>query len=168
MKDFKEYLKGNDLRSIGNNEKIMKLIHSQKDFDKLFSYLYNENRNIRMKAIDIIEKVTVEEKNYLKKYKNEFIEFTENNNDIEFKWHLAQLLSRLEYNNKEIKFVWKELKKWALDTKESKIVRVNSLQSLYELKNNTQKFESEFMDIIKHLKTENIPSINSRIKKIKL
>ena len=168
MKEIKEYLKGNDLRSIGNNEEILKLIHFQKDFDKLFSYLYDENRHIRMKAIDIIEKITKTERKYLKKHKNEIIEFNENNNNIEFKWHLAQLLSRLEYNNKEINIVWEKLKQWALDTKESKIVRVNSLQSLYEMKNSNKILKSEFMDIIKHLEKENIPSINSRIRKIKL
>ena len=168
MREIKEYLKGNDLRSIGNNEEIIELIHSQKDFDKLFSYLHEENRHIRMKTIDIIEKITTKERKYLKKFKNEIIEFTENNNDIEFKWHLAQLLSRLEYNNEEIIIVWEKLKRWALDTKESKIVRVNSLQSLNELKHESKIFESEFVEIIKHLKAENISSINSRIKKIKL
>jgi len=168
MKEIKEYLNGNDLRSIGNSEEILELIHSQKDFDKLFSYLCDENRHIRMKAIDIIEKITTKEGKYLKKYKNEIIEFTENNNNIEFKWHLAQLLPRLEYNNEEINIVWEKLKQWALDTKESKIVRVNSLQSLYELQNENKKFVSEFVEIIKHLRAENISSINSRIKKIKL
>ena len=92
MREIKEYLKGNDLRSIGNNEEIIELIHSQKDFDKLFSFLHEENRYIRMKAIDIIEKITTKKRKYLKKFKNEIIEFTENNNNIEFKWHLAQLL----------------------------------------------------------------------------
>ena len=168
IEDFEEYLTGNDLRSIGNNEEIIELIHSQIDFDKLFSFLHEENRYIRMKAIDIIEKITTKERKYLKKFKNEIIEFTENSNNIEFKWHLAQLLSRLEYNNEEIKIVWEKLKQWALDTKESKIVRVNSLQSLYELKHEAKKFESEFVEIIKQLRAENIPSINSRIKKIKL
>ena len=148
MEEFKEYLKGNDLRSIGNNKEIYKLIHSQNDFDKLFSYLYYENRAIKMKAIDIIEKITLKESQYLKKHKNEIIAFTENNNDIEFKWHLAQLLSRLDYSNEEIKIIWKKLKQWIMDIKESKIVRVNSLQSLYELKSISLEYESEFLDII--------------------
>ena len=169
MKKIDNYLQGNDLRSIGNNKEILKLITSQKEFDTLFAYLYNENRAVRMKAIDIIEKMTEKDSNYLRKHKNEIIAFSANNEDIEFKWHAAQLLSRFDdYNEAELKLVWEKLKYWAMDTQESKIVRVNSLQSLYSLKDINKKFESEFMEIIRKLQKENIPSINSRIKKFKL
>jgi len=168
MLEFKKFLKGNDLRSIGNNKEIIELIHSQKDFDKLFSYLYNEDRAGRMKVIDIIEKITATESKYLIKHRKEIISFAENSTNIEFKWHLAQLLSRLDYSKKELKIVWKKLKHWVMDTNESKIVRVNSLQSLYDLKNNNPNLELEFINIVRNLIKENVASINSRIKKLKI
>jgi hypothetical protein len=53
--------------------------------------------------------------------------------DKEFKWHLAQLVVLHELAHDELGEVWKILSHWAMDKKESKIVRVNSLQGLYEL-----------------------------------
>lgn len=41
---------------------------------------------------------------------------------------MALLVSRLKLAKSEIGKVWATLMKWALDKKESKIVRVNSIQ----------------------------------------
>ena len=168
MKEFIQYLDGNDLRSIGKNNKILKLINSQKDFDELFEYLYSKNRAIKMKTIDIIEKITVKDNTYLKKHKSKVLALIIDNENIEFKWHLAQLLPRLEYNEDEIEFIWGILKQWVMNIKESKIVRVNSLQSLFDLRKNNSKFEVEFKEIIQKLEKENVSSINARIKKLRL
>jgi len=54
---------------------------------------------------------------------------------------------------------------WVLDKKESKIVRVNSLQSLYILSQDNINLKAEFELMINELRKENIPSIAARIKK---
>jgi hypothetical protein len=168
MNDLLDYLRGTDLRSIGKNEEILPLINSQNVFDDLFLYLYDDNRAVRMKTIDIIEKITVKNNKYLKKHKGEIIEFCTSDENIEFKWHLAQLLPRLEYGKDEINNIWEILKQWALNKRESKIVRVNSLESLYTIKEKMEIFEVEFVEFLKELKKENIASINARIKKLGL
>ena len=61
-KDFMFLLAGNDLRSLGKSSEIFSLIKDQKSFDKLFGYLFNNDRTTVMKAIDIIEKITVTKK----------------------------------------------------------------------------------------------------------
>ena len=167
-KDFTELLAGNDLRSLGKSSEIISLINDQNSFDKLFSYLYSNDRTIVMKTIDLIEKITLEHKEYLQKYKLEIIKLSEEVKNIELKWHLAQIIVRIEFTNVEIKRVWKTLAKWILNQKESKIVRVNSLQSLYEISKISNKYEIELIKIIKQLKQDNISSINARIKKLKL
>jgi hypothetical protein len=165
--NFEKYLKGNDLRSLGESGKIIPLINDQKCFDTLFSYLDNNDRNVKMKTIDAIEKATSNNTEYLQKHKNKIIELCkEKNENIEFKWHLAQLTARLDLTKKETDEISKILKEWILNKKESKIVRVNALESFYNLVKNNKKLEKEFGGIIKEIVEENIPSIKARIKKI--
>jgi len=167
-KDFTELLAGDDLRSLGKSSKIISLINNQNSFDKLFKYLYSSDRAIVMKTIDIIEKITLKHKEYLQKHKMEILNISNDAENIEFKWHLAQIIIRIKYKNNEIKIVWKILEKWILDKKESKIVRVNSLQSLYEIARINNEYETKLNKIVKTIKQENISSINARIKKLGL
>jgi len=168
IKDFTELLAGNDLRSLGKSSEIISLINDQNSFDKLFTYLYNNDRSIVMKTIDLIEKVTFEHKEYLQKHKLEIINMSNNAENIELKWHLAQIIVRINYTYSEIKTIWKILEKWILNNKESKIVRVNSLQSLYEIEKDNNEYQNKLMKIVKIIREENISSINARIKKLGL
>ena len=156
MKEFFKLLKGGDLRSIGQSNEIVKLIKNQEDFDHLFQYLLHEDRLIAMRTADVIEKLTLTDATYLSK----------NNPNKEVKWHLALLVSRLILQKKELAKIWKLLSSWALDKKESRIVRVNSIQGLFNLLQNNKQFAEDFDRIIANMHKENIPSINARIKKL--
>jgi hypothetical protein len=166
MKNFEELLQGKDLRSLGENHKIISLVDNQEAFDELFKYLYSDNRNIKMKTIDVIEKITLKESKYLQDHKGEIINLTFDVQDIEFKWHIAQILGRLKYTKNETEKVLRKLTEWILNTNESKIVRVNALQSLYDLSKNDKELRKKFSEIIQYIKKENVPSIKARIKKI--
>ena len=168
VKNFTDLLAGKDLRSLDNSSEILPLIDDQNSFDELFKYLYNTDRAVIMKAIDIIEKITLIHKEYLQKYKVEILSLSKNVENIELKWHLAQLLPRVKYTNDEIEIIWKILEEWTLNTKESKIVRVNSLQSLYEFAIINNRYQNELTKIVNIIKQENIASINARIKKLGL
>ena len=167
-KDLLELLAGNDLRSLGKSSDIISLIGDQKTFDELFIHLYNQNRAIVMKTIDVIEKITLKNKEYLQKHKSEILKISKNVENIELKWHLAQILARIKYANDEMEIVWKTLKQWILNKGESKIVLVNSLQSLYEIVKENNKYENDMNNVLKIIKQENIASINARIKKLGL
>jgi len=166
--DFMNFLAGNDLRSLSKSSRIISLINDQGSFDKLFTYLYNNDRAIVMKTIDLIEKITLEHKEYLQKHKLEILNMSNSTKNIELKWHLAQLIVRVKYTHSEVKIIWKILEKWVLDKKESKIVRVNSLQSLDEIVENDNEYQNDLVKIVKMLKEENISSINARIRKLGL
>ena len=60
------------------------------------------------------------------------------------------------------------MEKWISDKNESKIVRVNSLQSLYEITRSNNEYQNEFLKIVGTIREENISSINARIKKLGL
>jgi hypothetical protein len=166
MKDLNSLLAGNDLRSLGKSSEIIPLIDDQKSFDKLFEYVYNNDRKIAMKTIDVIEKATSKNTGFLQKHKLEIIALSKAAKNIEFKWHLAQLLGRIKCTPGEIVIVWNILKEWVLNKKESKIVRVNALQTLHDLVKIDTGLNTEFNEIIKKISKENIPSLNARIKRL--
>jgi hypothetical protein len=168
-KDFLKYFEGNDLRSPGKSEGIIPLIKNQNDFDELFIYLNNNDRNTRMKAIDVVEKITSEDIEFLQKHKNKIMELCkEKYIHIEFNWNLAQLLGRLDFTGNETDDARKILKEWIVNKTESRIVRANSLESYYGLVKTDNKLEKEFNEMAKEIMKENIPSIKARLKKIEL
>lgn len=166
MNDIKKYLQGGDLRSIADVEQLIPLIKTQKDFDKLFQFLSSDNRLIVMRAVDAIEKITRDQPEYLDAYKSRLITLLRTARDKELKWHLVLMVSRINLSGNELEQVWNKLKDFARDKSESKIVRVNSLQALYELSRHNKELKKEFDLIASEVKAENIPSINARLRKL--
>lgn len=166
-KTITDQLKGGDLRSIGKANQLLSSIRNQADFDALFANLYATDRIVVMRAADVIEKVTLSQPDYLQKHKAALLSLSKTAVNIELKWHLALLLPRLSLNKGELKQAWIILSNWASNKKESKIVRVNSLQALFALSQQGQVLQSNFAEILNQLSAENIPSLNARIRQIK-
>jgi hypothetical protein len=162
------YLAGGDLRSIGQSKKIISLIKNQNDFDKLIQYLFYDKRLIVMRTADTVEKITLDHPEYLLKYKKKIIELCNVAKDKELKWHLALLIPRLDLGNDELKKVWNVLTNWAKDKSNSRIVRVNSIQGLFEMMNKKNEYQKDFNQTLSELEKEDIPSINTRIKRLRI
>ena len=167
MNRFQTILSGGDLRSIGLGSSVVACIENQKDFDELFNCLFDLERIIVMRAADAVEKVTRNHFEYLPSHKSEILEFLNSAGYIEFKWHLAQLVARLELSPKELQFAWNKLAEWVKESSESRIVRVNALQSLYNLSKRDSKKLEQLHQIMRLIERENIPSLNARIRKLK-
>lgn len=167
MKNFEYLLKGGDLRSIGKVNAVMKEIKSQTDFDTLFNELFNSDRKIVMRSADAIEKITIENSGYLSKHTKKILALCETAKDKELKWHLALLVSRIKLTEKEFGLIWQTLTNWATNKNESKIVRVNSIQGLYNLLPQNLELLQDFEITLNEIESENIPSITARIKKLK-
>ena len=167
MKNFEDLLKGGDLRSIGKANVIVKEVTNQSDFDALFMGLFHTDRKVVMRTADAIEKITLTKPMLLNNHKKEVLELFFSAKHIELKWHLALLVSRLTLTSAETGKVWHYLTDWATNKKESKIVRVNSVQSLFNLLQKNMELKQDFDQTIDRITIENIPSINARIKKIK-
>ena len=161
-------LNGGDLRSIGEANEVVKLIHNQEDFDTLFGFLHNSDRLIVMRAADSIEKASKTHNSYLDKHKFTLLDLMSTATDKELKWHLAQLIVRLKLNDDEKSNMFEILKKWLLNKNESKIVRANSIQALYEISCNNESLTADFEKIVNIIKSENTPSLSARIRKLKM
>jgi hypothetical protein len=164
--NIRKYLEGKDLRSIASVSELVDKIKTQSEFDELFGFVFMENRLLVMRASDAIEKVSLKNPHFLRKYSKEVIDLLKRAKNKELKWHLALISSRLEFDKNEYIEVWKQLKSWLLNKAESKIVRVNSLQALYEISVKNLQFKEELKEVIKIILEENIPSLCARIKKL--
>jgi hypothetical protein len=167
MTDFETILKGGDLRSIGQGNEVVSLVHSQTTFDSLFPLLLNPDRKVVMRAADAIEKITIQHPGYLQTHKHSILQLCDKAQDKELKWHLALLVPRLSLSEEELGKIWQTLSDWAIRKNESKIVRVNALQGLFDLLPQNKELEQDFNLSTSQIEKENVPSLQARIRKLK-
>jgi len=168
MDNLIKYLKGGDLRSIAKANEVISLIKTQANFDKLFQYFYSKDRLIVMRTADAVEKITLQSPEYLKEHKKDIIKLIKSAIDKELKWHLALIAARLDLTIDELGIIWNKLTQWAKDKKESRIVRVNSIQALFDLTKRNRELKRDFDLTIQEIEADNIPSINARLRKLKI
>ena len=166
MKQFVKLLSGGDLRSIGKSNDAVVKVRNEDDFDELFKCLFYNDRIVRMRAADAIEKITLKYPSYLLKHKGSLMDLCCTVMDKELKRHIALLIPRLNLSEKEKEIVWQTLSGWALNTKESKMVRASSIQAVYEIAESDHFYINGFELITDKIKKEHIPSLNARIKKL--
>lgn len=159
-------LSGGDLRSIGKANTVVENVRTQRQFDVLFSLLFDGDRKVVMRAADAIEKITQSFPRFLGPHKKEILDFLISAGNIEFKWHLALLVPRLKFTKVEAATAWKVLSIWLMDSKESKIVRVNSLQGMCGLLQKFPAYQGDFQRMTARIHTEKVPSLEARLKKL--
>jgi hypothetical protein len=164
--DLIPLLVGKDLRTIRQNSIVIKAIHDQDSFDKLFSLVFHHERTVAMRAADAVEKVTLHHPEYLQQHKTQLIALFTSADHIEVKWHVIQLMPRLVIVHSESLAISQRLKYFAENPNESKIVRVNAMQALYEFAQMNPAVEPVFNEVLLTLTHEPTPSIQARIRKL--
>lgn len=168
MENIEKLLGGGDLRSLGKSNILIKRTYDPNRFDDLFKLLYHSDRRVAMRAADVIEKITRTDNRLLKKHGDDLLKLMEIAINKELKWHLALLMPRITLSEAELGKVWHMLVSWALDKSESRIVRVNALQGMYDLLLLDAELTQDFNLIVDTVALENIPSITARLKKLKI
>lgn len=167
MTEFDDLLLGGDLRSIGKANEVVGRVKHQEEFDILFDAMLGQDRLKAMRAADAVEKITLRRPEFLLSHKTDLLNLCRQATHIELKWHLALLVSRIPLSEAETGEIWALLSQWATDKKESRIVRVNSLQTLFDLLQNHPELKQDFLWMVSGLERENIPSLNARLRKIR-
>jgi HEAT repeat protein len=125
-------LKGGDRRSIGKSNQIAQLVLSEpKRFAELVECLWDEDPNVRMRAADAAEKVTLARPKLLKPHKQELLGLLAEAEQIELRWHLALMVPRLELRRPETERAATALQRYLEDR--SSIVKTFALQGLADL-----------------------------------
>lgn len=97
-----QYLKGGDLRSIGKVNELVKLVHNQEVFDKVFRYFCHKDRLKVMRAADAIEMITLRHPEYLQPHNEKLLGLAKAAKNKELKWHLAQLLPVIRWKEEQL------------------------------------------------------------------
>jgi hypothetical protein len=159
--------KGKDLRTISGNHEVIATVSNQETFDKLFVLLFHHERALAMRAADAVEKITRKRNEFLEPHKPQLLRLLKGSMNIELKWHIAQLMSRVMLTANELDDVWHILSYWSQNPNESKIVRVNALQALFELSRKFPDLKMDFEHVLHILEHIPIPSIQARVRKLK-
>mgnify|MGYP003576388487 CR=1 FL=1 len=167
MKDFTHMLLGKDLRSITRSNEVVNAVTDQTEFDALFTLVFHHERMLVMRAADAVEKITRKRNEFLKPHKEQILSLLTSTANKELKWHIAQLVPRLDLDATEVQEVWSILNYWTKNPNESRIVRVNALQGLFEMAQHSAPLKTDLEATIHALEKEPIPSLQARIKKLK-
>lgn len=158
---------GRDLRRLKNVKRVLDAVTSQESFDELFALVFHHDRSLVMRAADAVEKITVKNKHYLEPHKAQLLAILKSADHKELKWHIAQLLPRLALTKEEVERVWHQLTYWTLNRNESKIVRVNALQGLFDISKSHGNLQRDFIQTLSAVEHERIPSLQVRVRKIR-
>ncbi|HEX6892685.1 MAG TPA: hypothetical protein VF141_18385 [Chryseolinea sp.] len=165
--DFTRLLLGKDLRKLKHSSKVIEAVNDQKSFDELFRLVFYQDRPLAMRAADAVEKVTANNPSYLKPHKAQLLSALKHAEHKELKWHIAQLIARIDLDKKELTEVMQILTCWARNKNESKLVRVNSLQGLFDIAQAHHEWKNNVLETLAHMQHERVPSIQARIRKLK-
>lgn len=160
-------ISGGDLRQTRGVNVLISLISNQKDFDDLFEII-GEDRLINMRIADALEKLSRNNPQWLNTHKLKILRLLSTYQEKEFLWHLVQMCSRVKWSKKEIKIVTTLLSNFLTDKNQSRIVRVSSLQALFELSMESPYIKSKLHLLANEILHENVPSLNARLKKLRL
>ena len=115
----------------------------------------------------LLKKLLSKIRYFLKKHKKAIFGLCDTAYNKELKWHLALLIPRLELSKEELSKTWNALTRWAKDKTNSRIVRLNSIEGLFELLKKEGGRKQDYELTLLELEEENIPSLSARIKSIK-
>ena len=166
MSEILQKLRGGDLRSIGRAEEVVQdILRSPSLFGEVFDGMLNDDPLIRMRSADALEKVSSKHPEYLKPYKTRLISEVSKIKQQEVRWHVAQMFSRLEINDRERDRIIKILLSY-IDTSESKIVKTFSMQTLADLAKRDDAIRPQIIKILKNLVGTGSPAMKNRGNKL--
>lgn len=167
MKDILTKLKGGDRRSIGKAEEVVRaVLKSPKLFKAVFEQLQSGDPLVRMRAADVIEKVSRNHPEYLQPFKKRLIAEAAKATQAEVRWHVAQMFSYLKLTIRERERVALTLFSWINGEEKSRIVKVMSLQTLAELAKQEKHLKGKVLRTLRKALHGGSPAMRARSKKL--
>ncbi len=165
MNDVLIKLAGGDRRSIGRvSEVVADVLNDPTLFEAVFSGMLSDDPVIRMRAADAIEKITASHPEHLQPYKTKLIQQVAKIEQQEVRWHVAQMIPRLELSEEERGVVVEILLDYLSD--ESKIVKTFSMQALADLAEQDAGLRSQVIPLLEELTRTGSPAMKSRGRKL--
>ena len=158
-----ERLKGGDRRSIGEAGPVAALAsENKKTFGELVEALWDADPLIRMRAADAAEKASSQKKDLLQPFKHELLGLLAEATQQELRWHLAQMVPRLELTRQERARAASALCTYLDDR--SSIVKTWALNALAELAMQDHSLQPEVLELVRHAAKSGTPAMRARAK----
>jgi hypothetical protein len=165
MKSLVQHLKGGDRRSIRGVATVVDLVIADLSlFPTLFAGMTDPDPLVRMRCADAIEKITAHRPEFLTPYKKRLIQLAGTAQQQEVRWHLAQLLSRVELNGPERRRVLEIMLDYLTDT--SKIVKTFAMQTLADIAGQDARLRGPIVARLRRLTRTGSPAMKSRGRKL--
>ena len=160
-----DMLRGGDHRSIGRADEVVDIVLSSPErFDEVFNGILSDDSLIRMRCADAAEKIARERPDLLAPFKGKLIGEVALIDQQEVQWHLAQMMTYLEYTDEETATVVRILR--GLLSSKSRIVVVSSLDTLTELATRDASLRESVIEDIEKAMENGAPSVKSRGKRL--
>lgn len=165
MHKILQKLKGGDRRSIGRaDEVVADTCRDPTLFEAVFGGMLCDDPLIRMRAADAIEKITAKHPEYLQPYKKTLLQKVATIDQQEVRWHVAQMLPRLNLDGQENEVLVAILMGYLRD--QSKIVKTCSMQALADLAEQDTHLCPKVINILEDLTKTGSPAMKNRGKKL--
>jgi hypothetical protein len=165
MTDLLDKLTGGDLRSIGRSQEVVAdVLANPSLFGELVMGMLHSDPVVRMRAADATEKVTHSHPEWLQSYKTLLIEQVALSEQPEVRWHVCQLLPRLELTAEKHQAVIDILEDYLGD--KSSIVKTFTMQALADLAIKDVNLRPSIIKKIEALIATGTPAMKSRGKKL--
>lgn len=158
-------LKGGDRRSIGRSNDVVKLVlHAPQRFAELIECLWSDDPIVRTRAADAAEKASAVQPELLKPYKTELLGLLGEAEQIELRWHLAQLIPRLPLTQGERRRAAEALQLYLEDR--SSIVRTFAFQALADISRDDSELRPRVREILEQSISRGTAAMKARARKL--
>ncbi|HYL76702.1 MAG TPA: hypothetical protein VEU96_20980 [Bryobacteraceae bacterium] len=165
MTSILKKLKGGDRRSIGKSAEAVKdIAKTPALFADLFAGLFDADPVVRMRAADAVEKVTRQRPQLLGPWKRPLLEQISALEEKEVRWHVAQMIPRLNLTFSEKDTAVQILMGYLAD--DSSIVKTFSMQALADLAERDEPLRAQVAPLIERLTQTGTPAMRSRGRKL--
>ena len=166
MSKIIQKLTGGDLRSIGKAEEVVEdILRNPSLFTEVFDGMLHEDPRVRMRSADALEKVTKIHPEFLQPFKNRLINEISEIQQQEVRWHVAQMFSYLVLTKSDMKNIITILFSY-IDSSNSNIVKVFSLQTLADIAMKDPSFKPKVIEKLKQMVNSGSPAIVNRCNKL--
>jgi hypothetical protein len=165
MEDILRKLEGGDRRSIGRvDEVVAQVLGDPSLFAALFSGMLGEDPVVRMRSADAVEKISAQRPHLLQAHRSKLLQEVARIEQQEVRWHVAQMLPRLELTEEEQETAVDILLRYLDD--DSKIVKTFSMQALADFAQTDASLRPQVIPLLEELTKTGSPAMKSRGRKL--
>jgi hypothetical protein len=158
-------LRGGDRSSAGRTDEVVAMVLADPLlFDEVFAAIRDRDPVVRKRASDVAEKVTARRPELLAAHKQVLLGDLAHNPQEEVRWHIVQMLPRVDLDDAERDEAGDLLMGLLHD--DSKLVRVHAMESLAQLAQSDGDLRTRVIVAFDELSHSGSPALRTRARKL--